>query len=203
MTFLCKGGDSWLYNVRGKLDFKDCSSIPRSSPMGVEDLITDSLKTLLVTRVASDKVASENCCSAFLPLCLSSVLPHKELRNPSQALHPPRLALWLVCPHGAVVKNLPAKAGDMRDAGLIPVSGRSLEKEMATHFSILAWGTPWREELVGYSLWGSKESNTTEQARTHASLWPPGSYPASLSTVTLLPLLFLQAWSVPLILQPE
>ena len=28
-------------------------------------------------------------------------------------------------PGGSVVKNLPASAGDMRDAGLIPESGRS------------------------------------------------------------------------------
>ena len=26
-----------------------------------------------------------------------------------------------------------------------------LEKEMATHSSILAWKTPWTENLVGYS----------------------------------------------------
>ena len=64
---------------------------------------------------------------------------------------------------------------------------------MATHSSILAWETPWTEELVGYSLWGCKEPNTTEQAHTHAPLWPLGSYPALESTVTLLPLLFLQA----------
>ena len=37
-----------------------------------------------------------------------------------------------------VVKNLLANAGDVRDMGLIPGSGRFLEKEMATHFSILA-----------------------------------------------------------------
>ena len=37
---------------------------------------------------------------------------------------------------GAVVKNLLADAGD---TGLIPGSGRSLEGEMATHGSILAW----------------------------------------------------------------
>ena len=33
-----------------------------------------------------------------------------------------------------------------------------LEKEMATHSSILAWETPWTE---GYSPWGCKESNQT------------------------------------------
>ena len=37
-----------------------------------------------------------------------------------------------------------------------------LEKEMATHSSILAWKIPWTEEPVGYSPWGRKESDTTE-----------------------------------------
>ena len=36
-----------------------------------------------------------------------------------------------------------------------------LEKEMAPHSSILAWEIPWTEELVGYSLCGLKESDTT------------------------------------------
>ena len=38
-----------------------------------------------------------------------------------------------------------------------------LEKEMATHSSILAWRTPGRRSLVGYSPPGRKESDTTEQ----------------------------------------
>ena len=38
-----------------------------------------------------------------------------------------------------------------------------LEKEMATHSSILVWRIPWKS-LVGYSPWGSKESDTTERA---------------------------------------
>ena len=38
-------------------------------------------------------------------------------------------------PGGSVVRNLPANAGNM---GLIPGSGGSLEKEMATHSSTLA-----------------------------------------------------------------
>ena len=48
------------------------------------------------------------------------------------------------------VKNLSANAGDIRDVGLIPGSGRSLEKEMATHSSILTWRIPWTEEPGGY-----------------------------------------------------
>ena len=34
-----------------------------------------------------------------------------------------------------------------------------LEKEMATHSSILAWKIPWTEELGGYGLRGRKESD--------------------------------------------
>ena len=51
-------------------------------------------------------------------------------------------------PGGAVVKHLPENAGDVRDSGSVPGSGRSpaLEKEMATHSSVLAWRIPWTEE---------------------------------------------------------
>ena len=38
-----------------------------------------------------------------------------------------------------------------------------LEKEMTTHSSILAWRTPGRRSLVGYSPRGRKESDTTER----------------------------------------
>ena len=38
-----------------------------------------------------------------------------------------------------------------------------LEKEMATHTSTLTWKIPWTEELVGYSPWGRKELDMTEQ----------------------------------------
>ena len=38
-----------------------------------------------------------------------------------------------------------------------------LEKEMATHSSILAWRIPWTEELGGLQSTGRKESDTTER----------------------------------------
>ena len=44
-----------------------------------------------------------------------------------------------------MVKNLPANT---RDGGSIPGPG-SLEKEMATHSSILAWKIPWTEKPGG------------------------------------------------------
>ena len=36
-----------------------------------------------------------------------------------------------------------------------------LEKEMATHSSILAWEITWTEELGGLQSMGSQESDTT------------------------------------------
>ena len=38
----------------------------------------------------------------------------------------------------------------------------ALEKEMATHSSILAWRIPGTGSLVGCRLWGRTESDTTE-----------------------------------------
>ena len=42
------------------------------------------------------------------------------------------------------------------DPGSIPGLGRSLEKEMATHSSILAWKIPWMEEPVRLQSMGSQ-----------------------------------------------
>ena len=52
-----------------------------------------------------------------------------------------------------MVKNSPANVGD---TGSLPGSGRSLEKEMATHSSILAWETLWTEEPGGLQSLGSQ-----------------------------------------------
>ena len=53
-------------------------------------------------------------------------------------------------------------ACDTGDLDSIPGSGRSLQKEMATHSSILVWEIPWTEEPGGQSLWGCKESYMTK-----------------------------------------
>ena len=53
-----------------------------------------------------------------------------------------------------VVKKLSANAGDTRDLGLIPGSGRAPGREMATHSSILAWEIPWTEEAGGLQFMG-------------------------------------------------
>ena len=58
-------------------------------------------------------------------------------------------------PSGSVVKNLPA----MQETR-VPSLGHEdpLEKEMATHSSILAWEIPWTEELGGLQSMGSQKS---------------------------------------------
>ena len=49
-------------------------------------------------------------------------------------------------PGGAVLKNLPANAGDV---GAILGSEDSLEEERAAHSSILPWEIPWTCSLEG------------------------------------------------------
>ena len=51
------------------------------------------------------------------------------------------------------IKNLPA----MQESRVRFLGWEDpLEKEMATHSSILAWRIPWKRSLAGYSLWGHK-----------------------------------------------
>ena len=64
-------------------------------------------------------------------------------------------------PSGSVVNNLPVSAGDL---GSISGWEVPLEKEMATHSSILAWKTSWTEEPGGLQSMG----DTTERlTHTH------------------------------------
>ena len=45
-----------------------------------------------------------------------------------------------------LVKNPPASAGDIRDAGSILGREDALEEDMTTHSSFIAWRIPWTEE---------------------------------------------------------
>ena len=57
-------------------------------------------------------------------------------------------------PGGSVVKSPPVSAGDARDSSSIPGWEDPLEKAVATHSSILAWGVPWTEEPGGLQSMG-------------------------------------------------
>ena len=61
------------------------------------------------------------------------------------------------------VKNLPANAGDSRDAGLMPELGRSPGGENGNllQYSCLE-EVCGQGSLAGYSPWGHKELDTTE-----------------------------------------
>ena len=80
-----------------------------------------------------------------------------------------------------VVKNPPASAGDVRDMGLLPGSGRSLGQEMATNSSFFAWRISWTEETG--RLWSTGLQKVRHDWRWLASsdhsvvsdsLWPYG-----------------------------
>ena len=65
-----------------------------------------------------------------------------------------------------MVKNLPA----MQETQVRSLGWEDpLEKEMATHFNILAWGSPWMEYPGGPQSMDGKERDTTEQP-THFSI---------------------------------
>ena len=76
----------------------------------------------------------------------SLVIMHEKEKNHST------LVSWVVL----VVKNRPANAGDLRDVGSIPGSGRSPKGGRGTHLSILACRIPWTEEPGGLQSMGSQ-----------------------------------------------
>ena len=68
-----------------------------------------------------------------------------------------------------VLKNPPANAGDIRDVSFIPGLGRSpgVRNDNALQYSCLE-NLSGQRSLAGYSPWGRKESDMTEQLNTHA-----------------------------------
>ena len=60
-----------------------------------------------------------------------------------------------------VVKNLPADAGDIRDAGLIPGVGMSPGEGHGNPPQYSCLENPINRILVGYSPWARKEADTT------------------------------------------
>ena len=82
----------------------------------------------------------------------------------------------------SVVKNLPANAGDVRDTGLIPRSGRS---PRVGNGNTLQYYLPGRfhgqRSLMGYSPWDHKESGTTEQLSIRAHVTGDKSSPLLIS----------------------
>ena len=70
-----------------------------------------------------------------------------------------------------MIENLPTNA---EDTASITELERALEKEVATHSSILAWEIPWREEPGGLQSLGSQRvgNDLSDSAPTKSSLLP-------------------------------
>ena len=82
-----------------------------------------------------------------------------------------------------MVKNLPA----MQETQIRSLGWEDpLEKEMATHSSILAWRIPWTEEPGRLQSVGCKESDMTEQL-THTYVVKISSFSSSYISLLKIP----------------
>ena len=77
-------------------------------------------------------------------------LQYSRLENPMEG------GAWWAAVHGVAKSR--TRLGDFT----FTFHFHALEKEMATHSSVLAWRIPGRESLVGCHLWGRTKSDTTE-----------------------------------------
>ena len=77
-----------------------------------------------------------------------------------------------------VVKNSPAMPETQETWVRFLGQEDPLEKEMATHSSILAWKLPWTEERGGHSPWGHTESDKPEHSTTNHPTNKPPTNPA-------------------------
>ena len=98
-----------------------------------------------------------------------SQLHAKEVRRSRRQILPGR---WKECVASLVaqmVRNLPA----MWETWVRSLGREDpLEKELATHSSVLAWRIPWTEEPGG--PWGGRESDTTERLPDETAMWGGG-----------------------------
>ena len=69
---------------------------------------------------------------------------------------------------GSVAKNFPA----MKETLVLSLGWEDpLEKELATHFSILAWKIPWTEESGGLQAMGSQRVRQDLEAKQQHCVW--------------------------------
>ena len=124
-------------------------------------------------------LSSSFCCQAATPplteMCLPSEPGHRAEGGALPYLVPSFLHSWpsLVA---QLVESLPA----MRESWVQPLGWEDpLEKERATHSSILARRIPWTEEPGGLQSMGSKELDTTERLSVCIYLSPPHPFLSS------------------------
>ena len=60
------------------------------------------------------------------------------------------------------ISDIKESTCNVGDQGSVPGLGRSPEKRMETHSSILAWRIPWTEKTGRQNPWSHKALDTTE-----------------------------------------
>ena len=118
---------------------------------------SQALCSLLRTLIHIWRPKITDGCDIFCPLIWQEIF-HFTIQNMKMALIPYQLLHWIIGGflNGSVGKESAWNSGDTGDTGSIPGLGNALEKEMATHSSILAWKIPWAEELGGLQSKGSQ-----------------------------------------------
>ena len=106
---------------------------------------------------------TESCtliiCTAYMYLCMyvsvgegnGNPLQYSYLENPMAG------GAWQAAVHGV------AQSRTQLSDFSFPFHFHALEKEMATHSSVLAWRIPWTEEPNRLQSIGSQESDTTQR----------------------------------------
>ena len=99
--------------------------------------------------------------------------PWGRLRESLPELFPGLLTLILGFPEGTSGQEAPANAGDVRDEGSIPGSGRFPWRSQWQPTPEFLTGKPYgQKNLEGYSPQGCKESHTTECVRVQTHKHP-------------------------------
>ena len=106
-----------------------------SSPITSWELDGETVETVSDFMFLGSKITADSDCSHEIKRCLGASLVVQRLKRLP--------AMWETW-----VRSLGQED--------------PLEKEIATHSSILAWRIPWTEELGGLQSTGRKESDTTE-----------------------------------------
>ena len=96
--------------------------------------------------------------SLCLHIVISASLP--DWKTGRQVIFCTKSVALMGFPDGSDGKASAYNAGDL---GSIPGLGRSLEKEMATHSSTIAWKIPWMEKP------GGLQSTESQRVRTQLS----------------------------------
>ena len=166
-------------------------SFPASGSFPMSQLFTSGCQS--ITASASASVFPKNIQDWFIlgwtdwislqSKGLSRVIPRSQFININSLalkfLYSPTLISTRTFLVAQMVKHLPI----VRETWVQSLGWEDLlEKEMATHSSILAWKIPWTEKpsrLVGYSPWGCKEWDKTslslsftKHRRSNISKWP-------------------------------